>query len=138
MRLAAHKGTLRLRDSGLACWAALVFGLVLTNAIRCAVRSAQRLIWEQIISVPDISPESDILSTTEKIECLQRLWDQIASAADSAELADEQRQKLNRRLEAYRKNPEYADARAGVKFGNLRQSIRVARYCLTQVVDTPR
>lgn len=62
------------------------------------------------MSVPDIPADFDNLTTSEKIEYVQRLWDRIASDADSAELTDEQREELDRRLEAHRENPEEADA----------------------------
>lgn len=55
--------------------------------------------------VPKVPPEFDKLSTSEKIEYVQKLWERIAEDSDSVELTDEQRAELDRRLEAHRKNP---------------------------------
>jgi putative addiction module component (TIGR02574 family) len=69
--------------------------------------------------VPKVPPEFDNLSTPEKIEYVQRLWERIAEDADSDELTDEQRDELDRRLEAHRKNPEEA-----VPWDDVRKRLR--------------
>ena len=58
------------------------------------------------MSIPEIPPEFDELSTAEKIEYVQQLWDRIAEEAESVELTDEQRAELDRRLEEHRENPK--------------------------------
>jgi putative addiction module component (TIGR02574 family) len=58
------------------------------------------------MSAPKIPPEFDELSTSEKIEYVQQLWDRIADEVDSADLTDEQREELDRRLQAHRENPD--------------------------------
>lgn len=65
--------------------------------------------------VPNIPPGFDDLSTPEKIEYVQKLWERIAQDADAVELTDEQRDELDRRLEAHRQNPEDAVSWAEVR-----------------------
>lgn len=52
--------------------------------------------------------KSDILnlSISEKIQLVQDIWDSLAEAPDSVSLTDGQKAKLNRRLDAYHKDPE--------------------------------
>ncbi|MFW5966980.1 MAG: addiction module protein [Persicimonas sp.] len=69
--------------------------------------------------VPKVPPEFDNLSTSEKIEYVQQLWERIAEEADSAQLTDEQREELDRRLEAHRKNPDEA-----VPWDDVRERVR--------------
>lgn len=57
------------------------------------------------MSAPEVPPEFDELNTSEKIEYVQQLWDRIADEFNSADLTDEQREELDRRLEAHRENP---------------------------------
>jgi putative addiction module component (TIGR02574 family) len=57
------------------------------------------------MSAPEVPPEFDELNTSEKIEYVQQLWDRIADEVNSADLTDEQREELDRRLEAHRENP---------------------------------
>jgi len=56
------------------------------------------------MSIPKAPPEFDNLSTSEKIDFVQLLWERIAEEADVAELTDTQRDELHRRLEAHRKD----------------------------------
>lgn len=71
------------------------------------------------MSVPKVPPEFDKLSTSEKIEYVQQLWERIAEEAESAELTDAQRDELDRRLEVHRENPDetvaWADLREGLR-----------------------
>lgn len=55
--------------------------------------------------VPKVPPEFDELSTSEKIEYVQQLWERIAEDSEAVELTDTQRAELDRRLEAHRENP---------------------------------
>jgi putative addiction module component (TIGR02574 family) len=55
--------------------------------------------------VPTVPPEFDQLSTPEKIEYVQKLWERIANSSEAAELTDAQRAELDRRLDAHQKNP---------------------------------
>jgi len=45
------------------------------------------------------------LSIPERIRLVGDIWDTIAEVPESLELTDSQRQELDRRLEAYHKNP---------------------------------
>jgi len=58
------------------------------------------------MAIPKVPPEFDGLTTSEKVEFVQRLWDRIAADSDAMDLTDEQRAELDRRLAAYRENPE--------------------------------
>jgi putative addiction module component (TIGR02574 family) len=52
--------------------------------------------------------KSDILnlSISERIQLVQDIWDSIAEVPDSVPLTDEQKAELDRRLDAYHKDPE--------------------------------
>ena len=67
------------------------------------------------MAVPKIPNEFDALSTSEKIEYVQRLWERIAEESDSVELTEAQRAELDRRMEAHRKNPDDAVAWADIR-----------------------
>jgi putative addiction module component (TIGR02574 family) len=58
------------------------------------------------MSAPKVPPDFDELSTSEKIEYVQQLWDRIAHEVDSADLTDEQGEELDRRLQAHRETPD--------------------------------
>ena len=45
------------------------------------------------------------LSVSERIQLVQDIWDSIAEVPDSIPLTDEQKAELDRRLDAYRKDP---------------------------------
>lgn len=45
------------------------------------------------------------LSVSERIQLVEDIWDSIAEVPESVSLTDEQKAKLDRRLDAYRKNP---------------------------------
>ena len=64
---------------------------------------------------------SDILklSIAERIQLAEDIWDSIASAPESVPVTDEQRQELDRRLQAYAKNPE-----DGVSWDELQEKVR--------------
>lgn len=51
---------------------------------------------------------SDILelSVSERILAVEDIWDSIAEVPDSISLSKAQRKELDKRLEAYRKNPD--------------------------------
>jgi len=46
------------------------------------------------------------LSLAERIQLVEDIWDSIASVPNAVSLTDAQRQELDRRLEAARKDPE--------------------------------
>ncbi len=46
------------------------------------------------------------LSISERIQLVQDIWDSIAEVPDSIPLTDEQKAELDRRLDAYHKNPK--------------------------------
>ncbi len=52
--------------------------------------------------------QSDILrlSVSERIQLVEDIWDSIAEIPESVSLTDEQKIELDRRLEAYRQNPD--------------------------------
>jgi putative addiction module component (TIGR02574 family) len=45
------------------------------------------------------------LSVSERIQLVQDIWDSIAEAPDSVPLTDEQKAELDRRLDAYHRDP---------------------------------
>ena len=49
------------------------------------------------------------LSPAERILLVEEIWDSIASVPESVELSDAQREELERRLAAYRANPNAGD-----------------------------
>ncbi len=61
------------------------------------------------------------LSIPERIELLQRLWDELAAQPENIELTDAQRAELDRRLDDYRRDPN-----AGVSWESLRENLRNA------------
>ena len=67
------------------------------------------------MSLPKVPPEFDALSTDEKIEYVQQLWDRIARDGEPSDLTDEQRDELDRRLEEYRESPDDTRSWAEVK-----------------------
>ena len=46
------------------------------------------------------------LSVSERIQLVEDIWDSILAVPESVELSDEQKEELDRRLEAYHMNPE--------------------------------
>ena len=55
------------------------------------------------------------LSIPERIRLVGDIWDTIAEVPESLELTDSQRQELDRRLEAYHKNPNEGSPWSEVK-----------------------
>jgi putative addiction module component (TIGR02574 family) len=49
------------------------------------------------------------LSPAERILLVEEIWDSIASVPEAVELSDAQREELDRRLAAYRVNPNAGD-----------------------------
>ena len=51
--------------------------------------------------------QADILNLTvsERIQLVEDIWDSIAACSESVPLTDEQKAKLDRRLEEYHRNP---------------------------------
>ncbi|MDY0002000.1 MAG: addiction module protein [Polyangia bacterium] len=67
------------------------------------------------------SSSYDELSVPERIELLQRLWDELAASPEEIGLTEAQRAELDRRLEDYRRDPD-----AGVSWESLRDSLHRA------------
>jgi putative addiction module component (TIGR02574 family) len=57
------------------------------------------------ISISDVLE----LSSAERILLVEEIWDSIASVPDSVEVTPAQREELDRRLEAYHKDPGAGD-----------------------------
>ena len=62
------------------------------------------------------------LSVPERIQLVEDIWDTIAEVPDEAELADEQKAELDRRLDAYHQNPN-----KGSPWGMVRERITSRR-----------
>lgn len=64
---------------------------------------------------------SDImqLSIAERIQLAEDIWDSITASPESVPVTDEQRQELDRRLQAYSRNPD-----EGVSWDELRAQVR--------------
>ena len=55
------------------------------------------------------------LSISERIQLVQDIWDSIEEVPDSLLLTDEQKDELDRRLDAYHKTPTVCSPWAGVR-----------------------
>ena len=62
----------------------------------------------KILSTMNTLAQRDILnlSVPERIQLVADIWDTITATPEEIELSDEQKIELNRRLDAYRKNPD--------------------------------
>ncbi len=61
------------------------------------------------------------LSVEERILFVEEIWDSIAAVPESVPLTEAQRKELDRRLEAYHKNPE-----AGLLWNEVKARIKSA------------
>jgi len=59
------------------------------------------------------------LSVSERIQLVEDLWDSIVVVPESVQLTEAQKQELDRRLDAYHKNPD-----AGSPWEVVRERIR--------------
>ena len=59
------------------------------------------------------------LSVAERIQLVEDIWDSIAVAPDSLPLTEDERQELDRRLEAYAQNPD-----EGISWYDLKKKVR--------------
>ena len=59
------------------------------------------------------------LSVSERIQLVEDLWDSIATVPDGIPLTEAQREELDRRLDAYHKNPD-----AGSPWESVRERIQ--------------
>lgn len=59
------------------------------------------------------------LSVAERIQLVEDIWDSIASVPESLSLTDDERQELDRRLEAYARNPD-----EGISWDELKKKMR--------------
>lgn len=55
--------------------------------------------------IKETIPQLDELSVSEKLLLVEELWDELAARPDQLTLTETQRAELDRRYEAYRKNP---------------------------------
>ncbi len=55
------------------------------------------------------------LSVPERIQLVEDIWDSIAEVPEEVVLTDEQKAEIDRRLDAYHRNPEEGDAWAVVR-----------------------
>ena len=64
---------------------------------------------------------TDILqmSVAERIQLAEDIWDSIAAVPEALPLTDVERQELDRRLEAYARNPD-----EGIPWDELREKVR--------------
>lgn len=60
-------------------------------------------------------PDLDQLSTSERLQLVQDLWDSIAAEPESVPITEAQKQELERRLSAYHKDKEAGASWAEVK-----------------------
>lgn len=70
---------------------------------------------KETISMTDVLA----LSLPERIQLVEDIWDSIACVPDAVDLTDWQKEELDRRLEAYRDNPD-----AGSPWEEVRARIR--------------
>ncbi|MBM4033217.1 MAG: addiction module protein [Planctomycetes bacterium] len=61
------------------------------------------------------------LSVAERIQLVEDIWDSIAAAPEAVALTDEQREQLDRRLDAY-----HRDRAAGAPWEEVRERILTA------------
>ena len=59
------------------------------------------------------------MSVAERIQLVEDIWDSIAAAPESLPLTDNERQELDRRLEAYAQNPD-----EGISWDELKEKVR--------------
>jgi len=59
------------------------------------------------------------LSVSERIQLVEDIWDSIAEVPESVRLTDEEKAELDRRLDAYHRNPG-----EGSPWGTVRERIR--------------
>ena len=59
------------------------------------------------------------LSASERIQLAQDLWDSVAELPQALELSESQREALDRRLEAYRTDPD-----AGLPWESIKASLQ--------------
>jgi putative addiction module component (TIGR02574 family) len=62
------------------------------------------------------------LSVPERIQLVEDIWDSIAEVPEEVGLTDEQKAELDRRLDAYHRNPD-----EGAPWGLVRERIRGGR-----------
>ena len=64
---------------------------------------------------------TDILqmSVSERIQLAEDIWDSIAAVPEALPLTEAERQELDRRLEAYARNPD-----EGIPWDELRENVR--------------
>lgn len=62
------------------------------------------------------------LPIAERIQLVEDIWDSIAAVPEAVPLTDAQRRELDRRIEAYHRDP-----RAGSPWSQVRKRIRAAK-----------
>jgi putative addiction module component (TIGR02574 family) len=56
--------------------------------------------------MPSLRAEIEQLTIAERIQLVEDIWDSIAAEAEEVPITEAQRRELDRRVEAYRQNPE--------------------------------
>jgi putative addiction module component (TIGR02574 family) len=59
------------------------------------------------------------LSIAERIQLAEDIWDSVAAVPEAVLLTDEQKQELDRRLQAYAQNPN-----EGISWDELKEKVR--------------
>ncbi len=62
------------------------------------------------------------LSVPERIQLVEDIWDSIAEVPETVPLTEDQKAELDRRLDAYHRNPD-----EGSPWGMVRERIRIRR-----------
>jgi len=76
------------------------------------------------VAVMSTLTKADVLSLSvpERIQLVEDIWDSIAEVPEEVGLTDEQKAELDRRLDAYHRNPD-----EGAPWGLVRERIRSGR-----------
>jgi len=77
-------------------------------------------IWMELVMAEPLSIADVLkLSVPERIQLVEDIWDSIAAVPEAVPLTDAQREELDRRLDAYRRDPA-----AGSPWEEVRARIR--------------
>ena len=76
---------------------------------RAKFQLTARITADQLLDMP----------SAERVELAQALWDSVAQSPENMPLTEDQRQELDRRLEAHEKNPA-----AGASWDSIKNSLR--------------
>ncbi|HYX71293.1 MAG TPA: addiction module protein, partial [Nitrososphaera sp.] len=85
------------------------------GASSCLWRNKVLSYWIMSAELKDILE----LSVAERIQLVEDIWDSIAAVPETLALTDDERQELDRRLEAYAENPD-----EGISWNELKKKVR--------------